>query len=53
MDNYSKIDGLKIAGHDIYIKNAPNSADKVGIVIRDLMIANLKAKAVETNEVAE
>ena len=43
MDEYYKVEGLQIAGHDIYVKEQ-SSVDKVGIVLRDLMIENLKAK---------
>ncbi len=45
MSEYHKIEGVKIAGFEIYVKE-PKAIDKVGIALRDAMIEKLKASGV-------
>lgn len=49
MSEYHKIEGLKIADHDIYVDNEP-AVNKVGIALRDILIENLKAKNTEAKK---
>ena len=50
MSDYHKVEGVQIAGVDIYIKEL-EAVDKVGIALRDIMIENLRAK--KSNEAKE
>jgi hypothetical protein len=49
MKEYYNVEGLKVAGCDIYVDDQ-DAVNKVGIALRDIMIENLKVKNAEVKQ---